>query len=67
MSLSVSVCICLCLCLCVSVCVCVCASMFVMDCFVINAYSLAGNTLLHLFGSWLFEATVWPDFWPAQG
>ena len=20
----------------------------------------AGNTLLHLFGSWLFEASVWP-------
>ena len=51
----------------VSMCVSASMCVFVIECFVINACSLTGNTLLHLFGNWLFEATVWPDFWPAQG
>ena len=57
--------VCIYMCLCVYACihVCVCMQWIIY----IPSYPLAGNTLLHLFGSWLFEATVWPDFWPAQG
>ena len=56
-----SVYICLCVYACIHVCVCMQWIVY------IAFYPLADNTLLHLFGSWLFEATVWPDFWPAQG